>query len=230
MSTMAPSRPQKPVIASRQPPTTARRQSSKPTVARDPVEHGVAVQGEATVQDVPTGDLAAIARATVDGTTAGQGGATVNPPAVARTTVDGATVEQGGVAPRVYTISLGSNVRAAYHLAWARRRLREVFPGIRFSPEERTEPLLLHHRADPFANQVAQFASVSPPEAVRALLKAMEHEAGRRPDDRRREIVRLDLDLLTCDATVFKPDDLRRDFIARGIDGLRGVRCSATGV
>ena len=135
--------------------------------------------------------------------------------------MDHQSTEQGRPISRVYTISIGSNEQPADHLAWARQRLEQVFPGIRFSPEERTEPLLLHHRTALFANQVARFTSNSPATAVRARLKAIEREAGRRPEDRIREIVRLDLDLLTCDATVFKPEDLRRDFIARAIDSLK---------
>ena len=31
------------------------------------------------------------------------------------------------------------------------------------------------------------------------------------------EVVRLDLDLLSCDDTVYKPDDLKRDYICRGL-------------
>ena len=83
----------------------------------------------------------------------------------------------------VYTISIGSNEQQKENLSLARKRLKELFPGIRFS----------------------------------SCLKAIEREAGRMPEEKKQEIVRLDLDLLSCDDTVYKPDDLKRDYICRGL-------------
>ena len=48
-------------------------------------------------------------------------------------------------------------------------------------------------------------------------MTAIEREAGRMPEEKKQEIVRLDLDLLSCDDTVYKPDDLKRDYICRGL-------------
>ena len=76
----------------------------------------------------------------------------------------------------VYTISIGSNEQQKENLSLARKRLKELFPSIRFS-----------------------------------------REAGRMPEEKKQEIVRLDLDLLSCDDTVYKPDDLKRDYICRGL-------------
>ena len=83
----------------------------------------------------------------------------------------------------------------------ARRRLTELFSGIRFSEEEETAPLFFH-RPNLFSNQVACFASDNPVEEVTACLKAIEREAGRKPEEKEQEIVRLDIDLLSCDGTV----------------------------
>lgn len=118
----------------------------------------------------------------------------------------------------VYTISIGSNDHPTESLALAHKRLQEQFPGIRFTATERTAPLGMGRGCPPFANQVARFCSTSTPAEVRARLKAIEREAGRRPDGG--EEVRLDLDLLTCDDLVLKPGDLERDFIARAIASL----------
>ena len=49
----------------------------------------------------------------------------------------------------------------------ARRRLTELFSGIRFSEEEETVPLFFH-RPNLFSNQVACFASDNPAEEVTA--------------------------------------------------------------
>ena len=108
----------------------------------------------------------------------------------------------------VYTISIGSNEQQKENLSLARKRLKELFPDIRFSTEEETKPLYFR-RSSLFSNQVARFIS--------SWLKAIEREAGRMPEEKKQEIVRLDLDLLSCDDTVYKPDDLKRDYICRGL-------------
>lgn len=94
-----------------------------------------------------------------------------------------------------------------------------TFSGIRFSEEEETVPLFFH-RPNLFSNQVACFASDNPVEEVTACLKAIEREAGRKPEEKEQEIVRLDIDLLSCDGTVYKPKDLKRDYILRGLKQL----------
>ena len=80
-----------------------------------------------------------------------------------------------------YTISIGSNEQRRENMELARRRLTELFSGIRFSEEEETAPLFFH-RPNLFSNQVACFASDNPVEEVTACLKAIEREAGRKPE------------------------------------------------
>lgn len=121
-----------------------------------------------------------------------------------------------------YTISIGSNVQGKAHLAFARRRLAERFPDVRFSTVEDTTPLFFRNR-DLFSNQVARFTSDSPEGEVVAFLKAIEGEAGRMPEDKAREIVKLDLDLLACDTRVCRPEDMARDYIARGLQELENM-------
>ena len=116
----------------------------------------------------------------------------------------------------VYTISIGSNEQQKENLSLARKRLKELFPDIRFSTEEETKPLYFR-RSSLFSNQVARFISSSDAAEITYCLKAIEREAGRMPEEKKQEIVRLDLDLLSCDDTVYKPDDLKRDYICRGL-------------
>ena len=113
-----------------------------------------------------------------------------------------------------YTISIGSNEQRRENMELARRRLTELF-----SEEEETVPFFFH-RPNLFSNQVACFASDNPVEEVTACLKAIEREAGRKPEEKEQEIVRLDIDLLSCDGTVYKPKDLKRDYILRGLKQL----------
>ena len=103
----------------------------------------------------------------------------------------------------VYTISIGSNEQRKENLSLARKRLKELFPGIRFSTEEETKPLYFR-RSSLFSNQVARFISNDDAVEITSCLKAIEREAGRIPEEKKQEIVRLDLDLLSCDDTVYK--------------------------
>ncbi len=119
----------------------------------------------------------------------------------------------------VYTISIGSNEQRKDNLALARKRLSDFFPDIRFSAEEETKPLYLH-RPNLFSNQVARFMSDRQAGEVIARLKAIEQEAGRTSEEKKQEIVRLDIDLLACDSMIYKPEDLKRDYIARGLQEL----------
>lgn len=119
----------------------------------------------------------------------------------------------------VYTISIGSNERRTENMALARQRLTELFSDIRFSEEEETKPLFFH-RSNLFSNQVARFVSDEAVTDVVARLKAIEREAGRLPEEKKQEIVRLDIDLLSSGDTVYKPEDLKRDYIVRGLKQL----------
>lgn len=119
----------------------------------------------------------------------------------------------------VYTISIGSNERRTENMALARQRLTELFSDIRFSEEEETKPLFFH-RSNLFSNQVARFVSDEAVTDVVARLKAIEREAGRLPEEKKQEIVRLDIDLLSGGDTAYKPEDLKRDYIVRGLKQL----------
>jgi len=113
----------------------------------------------------------------------------------------------------VYTICIGSNERRKDNLALARKRLSELFPDIRFSAETDTQQAL-------FANQVARFMSDCDVHEIILYLKSIEREAGRTSEEKKQEIVRLDIDLLSCDNRVYKPEDLKRDYIVRGLEEL----------
>ena len=118
-----------------------------------------------------------------------------------------------------YIVCIGSNYNRTENLTFARQKLAEQFSPIYRAPELETAPLFFH-RPNLFSNQVACFASDNPVEEVTACLKAIEREAGRKPEEKEQEIVRLDIDLLSCDGTVYKPKDLKRDYILRGLKQL----------
>ena len=83
---------------------------------------------------------------------------------------------------------------------------------------------MLFHRPAQFSNQVARFSSEQQPAEILLRLKAIEREAGRKPEEKKLEIIRLDIDLLSCDNTVYKPEDLKRDYIVHGLEQLSSGR------
>lgn len=122
-----------------------------------------------------------------------------------------------------YLISIGSNESRDENMSLARRRLSELFADIRFSAEEETAPLYFH-RPVCFSNQLARFHSDLRVDRLHACLKNIEREAGRLPEDKSREVVRLDIDLLMCDGHVLKPADMERDYVRRGLKELMNNR------
>jgi len=118
-----------------------------------------------------------------------------------------------------YIISLGSNEEREKNLLLARKRLKELFPDICFSNEEETLPVRFH-RTNMFSNQLACFVSDANDTEIISQLKAIEEEAGRTMQEKAKEIVRLDIDLLSCDDKVYKHDDWDRDYVQRGLEQL----------
>ena len=106
------------------------------------------------------------------------------------------------------------------HHLLARRRLTALFPSIRFTGEQETRPLFFRNPAL-FSNQVARFYTDADAERVVKELKTIEKEAGREKEDKKREKVCLDIDLLVFDNRVLKPEDLKRDYILKGLEELK---------
>jgi 2-amino-4-hydroxy-6-hydroxymethyldihydropteridine diphosphokinase len=97
--------------------------------------------------------------------------------------------------------------------------LSEHFAGITFADIDDTAPVHMHNSAH-FLNQVAHINTSLTKEAVNKIFKDIERAAGRCPEDRRKEIVRLDIDLLTYSDEVLKPDDVSREYIVKGIESI----------
>ena len=117
-------------------------------------------------------------------------------------------------------ICIGSNYNRKENLLLARRRLTALFPSIRFTGEQETRPLFFRNPAL-FSNQVARFYTDADAERVVKELKTIEKEAGREKEDKKREKACLDIDLLVFDNRVLKPEDLKRDYILKGLEELK---------
>ena len=94
-------------------------------------------------------------------------------------------------------ICIGSNYNRKENLLLARKRLADLFPSIRFTTERETQPLFFRSPAL-FSNQVELFFS-----------------------EAEEEKVCLDIDLLFFDDRVLKPEDLKREYIVKGLEELK---------
>lgn len=101
----------------------------------------------------------------------------------------------------------------------ARIALALHFPDIRFSTEMETEAIGSGFLS-PFSNQVAQLTTPLSAEEVRTILKSIEKENGRLPEDKAQGIVKLDIDLLKFDDAILKPQDLEKSYVLEGLAEL----------
>ena len=102
----------------------------------------------------------------------------------------------------------------------ARKALMKLFPNIRFSKEMTTEAIG-DKFLSPFSNQVAKLETSLTIEEIRNLLKKIEKDNRRLPEDKEQGIVKLDIDLLTFDDLILKPNDMEKDYVLEGISSLQ---------
>ena len=116
-------------------------------------------------------------------------------------------------------LCLESNFYRIAHMAYAQRELKKHFSTIRFSEEMDTEAIGSRFLSR-FSNQVASFETTISTEEVRVILKQIEHDLGRLPEEKPQGVIRIDIDLLMYDDCVLKPADLERDFVKEGLKSL----------
>lgn len=119
-------------------------------------------------------------------------------------------------------ICIGSNTNREANILLAQQYLRIHFPSIILGSEQDTSPLFYSNPAH-FTNQVATFSTSLSKDEVITIFKEIERESGRLPNDKSKEIVKLDVDLLIYDKQVLKPKDLQREYIISGINELKMV-------
>lgn len=115
--------------------------------------------------------------------------------------------------------SLGSNYQAVHSLAFARKELAEHFSTLHFSNTETTAPIGMNIDK-PFLNQVALGQTEKDVPSIIALLKDIEHRAGRQPEEKSQGKIRLDIDLLRYDNDILRPDDFSRSYVQDGLKEL----------
>lgn len=108
-------------------------------------------------------------------------------------------------------LALGSNVAAELRIEQAKARLSAVFPQLRFSRSLITPAIGIV--SPPFINCLAEGYCSVPLEEVIVALKDIEAEMGSVSEERKKGIVKIDIDLLQFDNTKRKADDWGRDYI-----------------
>ncbi len=108
-------------------------------------------------------------------------------------------------------LALGSNVAAELHIEQAKARLSAVFPQLRFSRSLITPAIGIV--SPPFMNCLAEGYCSAPLEEVIVALKDIEAQMGSVSEERKKGIVKIDMDLLQFDETKRKADDWSRDYI-----------------
>lgn len=116
-------------------------------------------------------------------------------------------------------LSLGSNESPEKNIAYIRRRLSEEFPDIRFSRAIYTRPINMTSK-NLFLNQTASFKTSLTAEEIRIILKQIEQECGRTNQEKQKEIIRADIDLIKYGPVILKPTDMSRPDIVSGIQEL----------
>ena len=116
-------------------------------------------------------------------------------------------------------LCLGSNINRETNMEDAREALTSAFPNIRLGFEMETKAIGSDFLS-PFSNQVASFETSLSAEEIRTILKQIERDHGRLPEDKSHGIVKIDIDLLMYDDCVLKPQDLEKDFVLEGLKSL----------
>lgn len=116
-------------------------------------------------------------------------------------------------------LCIGSNFEYIEKLSAARIALKHYFPDIIFGKEKKTKAIG-NMWLSPFYNQVAVFNSTLSTENIKIIFKQIEKENGRIADDKSKGIVKLDIDLLSYDDMILKPDDISREYVTESLKEL----------
>lgn len=117
-------------------------------------------------------------------------------------------------------LCLGSNLNRESKIEEASVLLRSYFDSICFSEAVYTESVGEESLSSPFLNQVAIAYTRYTPIEIHAALKQMEYVLGRRPEDKLKGLIPIDIDLLQWNEQILKEEDLKRSYIKESLDKL----------
>lgn len=115
---------------------------------------------------------------------------------------------------KTYLVSLGSNENRYENMSECKQQLCTYFQYIVYSDMLETEPVGRDF-TKMFYNQLAIMHSDQDLSAIKQKLKDIEKRLGRKPTDKPKGIVIMDVDVLAVNDRIIKPEDFTRPYIYR---------------
>ena len=115
-------------------------------------------------------------------------------------------------------LCLGSNADPKKNIQWAQELLRAEYASIAFTPSIWTEPVGVV--SPPYLNCLAAMTIEDNLPSLRNKTKAIERLMHSSPTERKGNIVRIDIDILSFDHKHYHEDDWSRDYVKRLIQDL----------
>lgn len=116
-------------------------------------------------------------------------------------------------------IGLGSNRDKEKNIELADQLLRDHFISISFSGVVYTEPMNMGDTSL-FLNQVAIAFTSEKPDQIIDTFKQIEKKMGRTPEDKQKENILIDIDLLQWNDCILKPLDFQRSYVQSALSTL----------
>lgn len=110
-------------------------------------------------------------------------------------------------------VSLASNDQQDKNLPEARERLGQILSDIHYTKELQTKPFSDSHSTKLYVNQLAYAKTTLSAGQLNEVLKDIEKQLGRTPEQKRLGIVCIDLDLMEHDGTRYHLTDWERPYI-----------------
>ncbi len=119
-------------------------------------------------------------------------------------------------------IALGSNENAEQNVFLASNALEVLLPDVYWAEPEFTTPEDCCNSAL-FFNRVGIAFTYMNIEELTKHFKLIEVSLGRTPERSREGFIPIDIDLLKWNETILKPNDLKRDYVLKGIKQIRNL-------
>jgi len=109
-------------------------------------------------------------------------------------------------------ISIGSNDNKIENLAICHQLLDDNFAFISYSDTCITDPYGSNYKKK-FINQLAIINTNINKASLTEILKSIEKKLGRKPEDKKLGLVKIDIDIVIWNNEIVKPEDITRSYI-----------------
>lgn len=119
-------------------------------------------------------------------------------------------------------MALGSNCRREENMKKAENMICRLFNSdVNFTETILTKPIGIE--SDLFLNRLAVAHTDLDFDTVERALKAIESECGRKKEDKSKNIVKMDIDILQYDSNIFHAEDRQRGYIKKLLTEIEGM-------